>query len=273
MHYERIKERLGKVFGTSVLLRKFFYRLLNILLLRTWHIHKEIKNFRRKYKHVENISILDAGSGFGQYTYYLAKKNPNWQIESIDINDSEIKACNDFFEKAGLKNISCKVADLTNFSNPEKYDMILSVDVMEHIENDQAVFYNFFESLKKNGMLIISTPSDIGGSDVTNDKKESFIDEHVRDGYSKNDIFLKLKKVGFKNLDIYYTYGKYGKLSWRLSMKYPLFLIKHKWMLPVLFFYYIIVMPFCLLLNFADTRINNKKGTGLIVKAYKPINN
>ena len=215
---------------------------------------------------------MDAGSGFGQYTYYLAKKNPNWQIDSIDINENEVKAFKAFFEKDGLKNISCKVADLTKLSKPAKYDMILSVDVMEHIENDQDVFYNFFESLRNSGMLLISTPSDIGGSDVSNAKEESFIDEHVRDGYSKNDISLKLEKAGFKNLDIYYTYGKYGKLSWRLTMKYPLLLGKHKWMLPVVFFYYIIVMPFCLLLNFADTKTNNRQGTGLIVKAYKPIN-
>ena len=40
--------------------------------------------------------------------------------------------------------------------------------------------------------LLISTPSDKGGSDVHNDDEESFIDEHVRDGYSIKDITEKL---------------------------------------------------------------------------------
>ncbi len=59
---------------------------------------------------------------------------------------------------------------------------------MEHIEDDLKVFGNFYNSLKDNGILLISTPSDRGGSDVHNEKEESFIDEHVRDGYSINDI-------------------------------------------------------------------------------------
>ena len=49
------------------------------------------------------------------------------------------------------------------------YNIILSVDVMEHIEEDVLVFQNFYKSLKNNGVLLISTPSDKGGSDVHND--------------------------------------------------------------------------------------------------------
>ena len=63
---------------------------------------------------------------------------------------------------------------------------------MEHIEEDVLVFQNFYKSLKNNGILLISTPSDKGGSDVHSDNEESFIDEHVRDGYSIKDITEKL---------------------------------------------------------------------------------
>lgn len=42
-------------------------------------------------------------------------------------------------------------------------------------------------------MLLISTPSDQGGSDVSGDGEASFIEEHVRDGYNINDIQDKLK--------------------------------------------------------------------------------
>ena len=63
---------------------------------------------------------------------------------------------------------------------------------MEHIEEDVLVFQNFYKSLKNNGILLISTPSDKGGSDVHDDHGESFIDEHVRDGYSIKDITEKL---------------------------------------------------------------------------------
>ena len=37
---------------------------------------------------------------------------------------------------------------------------------MEHIEEDVQVFKNFHQSLSEKGVLLISTPSDQGGSDV-----------------------------------------------------------------------------------------------------------
>ena len=79
-------------------------------------------------------------------------------------------------------------ADLTTLADKNTYNIILSVDVMEHIEEDVKVFRNFYNSLQENGILLISTPSDKGGSDVHSDEEESFIDEHVRDGYSIQDI-------------------------------------------------------------------------------------
>ena len=38
---------------------------------------------------------------------------------------------------------------------------MLAVDVMEHFENDVKVFENFHRAMKKGGMLIISTPSNL----------------------------------------------------------------------------------------------------------------
>ena len=55
----------------------------------------------------------------------------------------------------------------TKFAN--SFDLALSVDVMEHIVEDVEVFRNIHTSLKDGGMLLISTPSDQGGSDVHDD--------------------------------------------------------------------------------------------------------
>ena len=83
--------------------------------------------------------------------------------------------------------------------------MILSVDVMEHILEDVVVFKNFNQALKKGGMLLISTPSDQGGSDVHDEDDHSFIDEHVRDGYNIIEIEDKLVEAGFSNVEAKYS--------------------------------------------------------------------
>jgi hypothetical protein len=141
---------------------------------------------------------------------------------------------------------------------------------MEHIEEDVLVFENFAKSLVKGGMLLISTPSDQGGSDVHGDDDTSFIEEHVRDGYNMDEIKKKILSAGFSEVEARYSYGWAGKISWRLSMKYPILMLgKTKAFFIILPFYYLIFYPWCIVLNYIDVWSNNKTGTGLVVKAWK----
>jgi SAM-dependent methyltransferase len=269
MKYDPIKKTLGNFFNKVPFLRKFFYRLLDLLLLRTWHIKKELKRWKKNAP--EDANILDAGAGFGQYTYYMSRLGKKWNITGVDVKKKQIEDCSEFFQKIGRSDrITFKKADLLEYKKNETYHLILSVDVMEHILKDMQVFDNFYESLKKHGMLLISTPSDQGGSDVHDNDDQSFIDEHVRDGYNIDEIGQKLTKAGFSRVMVEYSYGKPGKISWKLSMKYPIIMLnKSKLFFVLLPFYYLIFYPVCFLLNYFDLYQNHKSGTGLIVKAWK----
>jgi SAM-dependent methyltransferase len=269
MQYDPIKHSLGKVFNSTPFLRKIFYQLLDLLLLRSWHIRRELKKLNR-----EGFSpgqITDAGSGFGQYVYYLSKLYPDATINGLDIKQEQVEDCNHFFAGIkGHKKVRFQYADLTKLDEKEAWDLVLSVDVMEHIEDDRTVFRHLYNGLKPGGILLISTPSDQGGSDVHHEHDESFIDEHVRDGYGMEEIGEKLREAGFSDIHIRYSYGAPGKISWKLSMKYPILLANiSKLFLLVLPFYYLLVFPFCYLLNMADVRGTHYTGTGLIVKCKK----
>jgi hypothetical protein len=141
---------------------------------------------------------------------------------------------------------------------------------MEHILEDVEVFKNFYASLKPGGTLIINTPSDQGGSDVKEEGQESFIGEHVRDGYNKEDITAKLQSVGFTKIYTKYTYGKPGQISWKLSMKYPMTMLNSSFLWVILLpFYYLIAYPIAYILNHQDVNGNHETGTGIIVRAVK----
>jgi len=269
MHYDPIKRSLGKVFNKTPFLRKLFYHLLDLLLLRSWHVHKTLKQWGYKRKH-EELQLLDAGSGFGQYAYYLSKLSKKWTITAVDVKEEQVEDCNQFFSRIGRKNVHFEVADLTKYKQNETFDFILSVDVMEHIEDDRAVFQNFYQSLKPGAMLLISTPSDQGGSDVHEHEEGSFIDEHVRDGYAEDEIIEKLSTAGFNKVNVHYSYGKPGQISWRLSMKYPMLMLNFsKLFFIILPFYYLLTFPFSYFLNYLDVSKKQGSGTGLIVEARK----
>ena len=274
MQYDPIKKSLGAVFNKTPFLRILFYKLLDLLLLRAWHVRREIRLWAGQPIHNDvktNRFILDAGSGFGQYTYFLTGLHPMWFVDAVDVKDEQIADCNTFFNRIGRKNVLFEKADLTQFSKPDRFDLILSVDVMEHIDDDEAVFRNLYDSLTQTGMLLISTPSDQGGSDVhDHEEGESFIDEHVRDGYNILEILEKLKRAGFRNTDARFTYGTPGKIAWKLSMKYPILMLNTTKLFFILLpFYYLLTYPVAFFCNWLDTRMDHETGTGLIVKAWK----
>lgn len=267
MQYDPIKKSLGKFFNRSPFLRIIFYNLLNLLLLRTWHIKKELRKYRKGK--TGKISVLDAGSGFGQYSWYMAKLSDTWKITGVDVKTDQIKDCNDFIGKLNKGDqVNFKMSDLTTMNEEKVYDLILCVDVLEHIENDLQVLKNFRKSLRSGGVLIISTPSDQGGSDVHDDQTESFIEEHIRDGYNIIEIQEKLRSAGFNSVEVKYSYGIPGKISWKLSMKYPIIMLgSSKLFYLILPVYYILTFPIAMAFNFLDVRIRHKSGTGLVVRA------
>ena len=271
MQYDPIKRSLGNVFNKAPVLRKLFYNLLDLLLLRCWHVHKELRSFSNSQLLKDrNIFILDAGAGFGQYSYWMQNHFGDCTILAVDVKEEQVEDCNLFFSQAGITNVKFEVADLTKFVKENTCDLILSVDVMEHILEDVQVFKNFYASMKPGAMLLISTPSDQGGSDVHDGEESSFIEEHVRDGYNIEEIHDKLKSAGFTRVEARYAYGTQGKISWRLSMKYPIQVLGiSKLFFVLLPIYYLLVYPFCFMLNYFDTALSHQTGTGLIVKAWK----
>lgn len=269
MQYDPVKRRLGVVFNRTPFLRKVFYHLLDLLLLRAWHIHRELRRWAAD-KRGRELAIYDAGAGFGQYSYWLSGLSPRWAITAIDVKEEQVADCNAFFRRIGRPQARFEVGDVTRFQRPDTFELVVCVDVMEHIQEDEAALRCYATSLKDGGMLIISTPSDQGGSDVHDEGEGSFIEEHVRDGYNIDDIRAKCLRNGFSRVEARYSYGAPGKVSWRLSMKWPLLMLgASRLFFIVLPFYYLIAYPVAFVLNILDVRMQHPTGTGLIVKAWK----
>ena len=93
--------------------------MLDLLLLRAWHIKRELK--RVKKENPGALQILDAGSGFGQYVYRMSRLFPESTIKGVDVKQEQIEDCNGFFRKIGKGNrVKFEFADLTVFLEPGK---------------------------------------------------------------------------------------------------------------------------------------------------------
>lgn len=269
MKYDPVKKIVGSVAGTNRILRPLLYKLLGLFFLREWHVKRALRELMRRVPPPK--SVLDAGSGFGQYTYYLAKRYPATAILAVDVKEEQIADCRRFFEKAHIANVRFAVADLLALSYDNEFDLVVSVDVMEHIHEDMTVFRNLHRALKPSGRLLVNTPSNLGGSDVHSPDDQSFVEEHARVGYGMDEIRSKLEATGFTVEHARYTYGRVGTMAWRTGIKYPLVMLNiHKAFFLLLPFYYLLTFPFTLCLMTIDYYSRNKRGTGLLVVARKP---
>jgi 2-polyprenyl-3-methyl-5-hydroxy-6-metoxy-1,4-benzoquinol methylase len=270
MLYDPIKDIFASLIKRFPVLRIIFYNLLDIMFLRSWYVRRELKKIRRTFG-TNKINIYDAGTGYAQYTYFMYKSLQPNTIYAVDVKKEWINDAEDFFKQQNYKGVSFGVEDLTKINHKEKFDLIVCVDVMEHIEDDITVFKNYFHALRPGGYLLINTPSIFGGSDVHDDHEESFIGEHARDGYSKEELESKLHPIGFTTHQSIYTYGYWGDKAWRLGIKIPMVMLnKSKLLFILLPFYYLITLPFTLIMMYIDYSVNNQLGSGINFIARKP---
>ena len=272
MDYDPIKDRLASVFTRSPRLNKTFYRLLDTVFLRAWYVQREVRALIETMPVNRPVRVLDAGTGFGQYAYFLLDTFPNVEVVAVDVKADYLAKARQFFDQTPYADrITFRQLDLTDpLDEADAYDLCLSVDVMEHIEDDRAVFENFRRVLRPGGYVVVNTPSDQGGSDVTEEGDESFIGEHVRDGYPAAELEEKLETAGLSVVDWMYTYGRFGSAAWRLLIKWPIQLLNRSMafgaLLPI---YYLPTLPAGLVLNKLDLREKNPTGTGLLMIAQK----
>ncbi|MBD2114437.1 MULTISPECIES: class I SAM-dependent methyltransferase [Cyanophyceae] len=97
-------------------------------------------------------SVLDWGSGQGLLTQRLLNLK---QFQSITATDIQSRP------KTIDAAIQWRQADLNNPLNleAEVFDVIVSAEVIEHLENPRAIAREWFRLLKPGGLLIFSTPN------------------------------------------------------------------------------------------------------------------
>lgn len=268
MRYDPIKDIIARTVRGNATARKLFYRALGILFLREWHVKREL---RRVHRLRPFTAMFDAGTGFGQYAYYCLRRFRPGSILAVDVKEEYIADLNAFFRAIGASNIRCLVEDLTQPLHAGEFDVILSVDVMEHIADDVAVFRNFHQALRPGGLVIVNTPSTLGGSDAHESGDEGFIEEHARVGYDPDDLARKLESAGLSVERRQFTYGPRGTAAWRLGIKVPLLMLGRTriafFVLPI---YYLATFPVTLLLMALDYAFPPSRGSGLLFTARKP---
>jgi len=177
---------------------------------------------------VSKKEVLDIGCGAGSLSFYLANKGI--KAKGIDISTKAIKSCRLTARRLGLeKNTEFNELDFSKENIPGQFDLILCLELIEHLNNDKFAIKRIYDNLEENGTVIISTPSKNAalyklGLTKREDKRVG----HLR-RYTMEELTGLLKNEGLKVIETRKTegifrnflfYNRLGRLPLRFANRF-----------------------------------------------------
>ena len=159
----------------------------------------------KSLKNLQGKVCLEVGCARGKVSHFLRNAGGTWF--HADTDKSNVAAAMSFV-KEGVLQIPVNVLPFADST----FDVIVSLDYLEHVHDDRAAMNELYRVLKPGGQLLISTPT-TGPAFVLNKIKPAIgltLDKygHVREGYDVKDLSQRLQKQGYNILDSS-TYSKF----------------------------------------------------------------
>ena len=125
--------------------------------IRISYIKKNIiKTFKLDYNKMplKGIKILDVGCGGGLLSEPMSRLGAT--VTGIDASDKNIKVAKLHLKKSNLK-IDYFCSSPEKFSVENKFDVILNMEIVEHVEDVNFFLKSCSKLLKKNGIMFVAT--------------------------------------------------------------------------------------------------------------------
>jgi 2-polyprenyl-3-methyl-5-hydroxy-6-metoxy-1,4-benzoquinol methylase len=206
--------------------------------------------------------ILDAGCGQGIMTFEFAQRLPDSHITGYDIDQQLLERNRKIAEKIAVRNCTFEYEDLTRMDVESRFDLIVSVDNLEHIQDDQDVLRRFCRALVPEGEVLIHVPGYYRRWWFFRWAVNFDVEGHVRPGYTKEEIVQKVEQAGLHVYESYYTYGWLETVTNNISYWITGARMRHKYL-------YAVAFPWLLLISYFGRNSRPGKGAGVLVRARK----
>ena len=111
-------------------------------------------NLKNKIKPLSGISILDIGCGGGLLSEPMSRMGA--KVTGIDASSKNINIAKLHSKKNNLKiNYLCSSPEKLNYK--KKFDVILNMEIVEHVEDVEFFLKSCSNLLKKNGLMFVAT--------------------------------------------------------------------------------------------------------------------
>ena len=208
-------------------------------------------------------AILDAGCGSGVFSYELAKRHPEAKVTGVELEPGLVARANEIAKRAHLSNCSFQEGDVTKLDFEDQFDLVVSVDNFEHVEDDVAAMRTLLHALHPGGRLVAHTPGYERRWILLRRRVNFDVPGHVRPGYRADELVGKLKEAGFEVTGHQYTYGMLETFTNNIS--YLITGADQRRKLP-----YAAVFPLLLAVSYLGKSSQPSWGAGVLAVARRP---
>lgn len=183
-------------------------------------LEDHIARYEYAKKYSKNSDILDIACGYGYGSEILGLDCKSYT--GVDIKKELIENAR---IKYGLNNkrVNFIEGDACTFASEKKYDLVVSLETIEHIQEYRKVVETLVKSVRSNGRLIVSSPN----RPVTSPFAKTINDKPA-------NIFHTQEFTPQELLNIFIETGLQAKEVKILGQRNSLFHFKNKWIITAL---------------------------------------
>lgn len=208
--------------------------------------------------------ILDGGCGQGVFSMELAKLHPEAQVVGIDMDPGLVWRANAIAQRAGLTNCHFEVGDVTKLEYDAEFDLVVSVDNLEHVQDDVTAMKGLVRALRPGGRAVVHTPGYERRWLIFGRRVNFDVPGHVRPGYRTNELVERLTGAGFDVSSYQSTYGIVETFTNNISYLITGADQKRKGL-------YALVFPVLLAVSWFGKSSRPQWGAGVLAVAQRPL--
>jgi cyclopropane-fatty-acyl-phospholipid synthase len=99
--------------------------------------------------------VLELGCGWGSLTLWMAEHFPGSRITALSNSASQKAWIDAQAVRRGLSNVTVVTADVNHFATRERFDRVVSVEMLEHVRNYEALLGRIASWLVPGGRLFV----------------------------------------------------------------------------------------------------------------------
>lgn len=155
---------------------------------------------------------LEAGCGIGLYSFYLQKKSSC--LTALDVNEVQLKILKNAFRRRNFRSHFLLASLPFLCFKDHTFDTVVCTEVLEHVKEDLTSLQEMRRILKPEGKLLLSCPVPPSPFEENHSTaKEPH--EHVREGYTREQLLAITKKAGFEVIKLEYCFLFFSRVAFQ----------------------------------------------------------